>query len=63
MSSEAKAGFSIREWCPAVGMGRSTFYVLPLELRPKTVKLGKKHLVIESPRDYLDRIAAQSKAA
>jgi len=60
---ELKAGFAIPEWCLAVGIGRSNFYVLPGQLRPRSVKIGKRHIIIEAPKDYLERIAAQSQVA
>lgn len=60
---QQQAGFAIKDWCAAVGIGRSTFYVLPERLRPRTAKLGKRNLVIEAPRAYLDRIADQGNAA
>ncbi len=54
-----KAGFNIKEWCKAVGIGRSSLYVLQGNLRPRMAKIGKRNIVVESPREYLDRIAAQ----
>lgn len=60
-ASRAKAGFSIREWCPLVGLGVSTLYTLPTSERPHTVKLRGRVIVIESPADYLSRISAQQR--
>lgn len=49
------------EWCAALNLGGSTFYTL--EIRPRSVKIGKRLLIVESPAEYVARIAAmQAKA-
>ena len=54
------AGYNIIDWCRAVGIGRSKFYYLPPEELPRSVRLGKRTVIIlESPHDYLERMAAQ----
>ena len=52
------AGWSIPNWCALTSISRAGFYVLTH--RPKTVKLRRRTVVIESPRDYLHRIAELS---
>ena len=54
-----QAGFSIGAWCAAVSIGRTTFYTLPPYLKPRTVKIGERTIIAESPPDYLARIAAE----
>lgn len=51
----APAGWNIPNWCAATSISRASFYLLAL--RPRTVKLGRRTVVIESPKDYLQRIA------
>ncbi len=57
------AGFPIGLWCASVGFGRTTFYALPPPLKPRTVKIGERTIIIESPADYLERIAAEQQGA
>lgn len=53
-----RAGYSIPDWCAAVGISRASFYNLPSELQPKSVKLGRRHIVTEKPEAYLERVSA-----
>jgi hypothetical protein len=53
----AQAGWSISQWCKSVGICRQTFYNLPAELRPASVKIRRRRIIGESPADYLRRIA------
>ena len=59
-----RAGWSISAYCAACGFSRATFYNLTDEQRPRSLKLGKRHIIIESPTEYLARLAtAQEEAA
>lgn len=58
-----QAGYSIPEWCRAVGISRASYYNLPPEQQPRTARIGRRHIVIESPADFLNRIAAPAKRA
>lgn len=49
------AGWSIATWCGATSISRASFYLLAR--KPRTVKLGRRTVVIESPQIYLQRIA------
>jgi predicted DNA-binding transcriptional regulator AlpA len=61
-SERSSAGWNIPDWCSATTIARATFYTL--EHRPRTVKIGRRTVVIESPTNYLERIAqAQLEAA
>jgi len=51
-----KAGWRISEWCPAVGIGRSTFYTLTGERAPASVTVGTMHIITEAPQDWLRRV-------
>lgn len=56
------AGWSITNWCGATSISRASFYLLAR--KPRTVKLGRRTVVIESPQSYLQRISeAQLEAA
>lgn len=52
-----KAGFRVSEFTAACGMGRRTFYDLPPELAPKSIKIGYSRIIVETPQQYLSRIA------
>jgi hypothetical protein len=54
----ARAGSSVNQFCDAVGYCRATLYNLPSELRPFSVKIGRRRIIIEQPADYLARLAA-----
>lgn len=54
-----KAGYRISEFAAACGMGRRTIYDLPPELRPKSIKIGHARIIVESPREYLQRLAEE----
>lgn len=56
-SAHAKAGWSIKEFCSAVGFSVAKFYILSDEQKPRTVKLHGRVIVIESPAVYLARMA------
>jgi len=55
---EGQAGYHVAAWCRSVGIGRATFYVLAPHLRPRSVLLGGRRLIIEAPAAYLQRVAA-----
>jgi hypothetical protein len=46
--------WDIPEWCGQLGIGRTTFDVL--EVKPKSIRIGKLRKIIESPIDYLIRV-------
>ena len=52
-----KAGFTVEEWCDAVTISRSAFYMLADNLRPAQVKVGHRRIIVESPDAYLRRLA------
>jgi len=58
-----RAGWSIPAYCEACDFSRATFYNLPPDLRPRSIKLGKRHIIIEPPSEYLARLATTQLAA
>ncbi|MCA3069429.1 MAG: hypothetical protein ING90_08595 [Rhodocyclaceae bacterium] len=58
ISAPFRVGFSLTEWCELTSISRPKLYTLPAELRPKTIKIGRRTIVIEAPADYLKRVAA-----
>ncbi len=56
VASLPQAGYPIAAWCAAANISRATFYNLPPELQPSSVKLGKRRIVIEPPQDFLRRV-------
>lgn len=58
ISLDQSAGWKIAQWCEDTSISRATFYLLAI--KPRTVKLGRRTVVIESPQAYLQRIADTS---
>ena len=58
-----RAGWSIPSYCEACNFSRALFYKLPPDRRPRTLKIGKRHIVIEPPAQFLARLAAEQEAA
>lgn len=56
------AGFALEAWCKATGYSRATYYNLPIELQPQSVKIGRRRIISETPADYLRRIAELAKS-
>ena len=54
------AGWNVPDWCAATSISRASFYLLAQ--KPRTVKLGRRTVVIESPQAYLQRIAELSES-
>jgi hypothetical protein len=52
-----KSGFTIKEFCASIGISIAKFYILHDDLKPRTVKLHGRVIVIESPAAYLSRMA------
>lgn len=50
-------GYLIKDWCKRVGISRSMFYILPSEVKPRLVKIGRRVVVFEKPKDWLLRMA------
>jgi hypothetical protein len=57
MEPSEVVGLTIKEWCRQAGIGYSTFYVLPLALRPRRAKIGKREIVYEPAEAWLKRMA------
>jgi hypothetical protein len=58
-----RAGWSIPAFCASCDFSRASYYNLPDDLRPRSIKLGKRHIIIESPAEYLARLAAMQEGA
>jgi hypothetical protein len=52
-----RAGWTVSDWCRAVGFGRSTFYALDPAMRPASVQVGARRIVAEPPKEWLARVA------
>ena len=51
-----RAGYRLRDWCSFVSIARSTFYTLPPEKQPKSVSVGRRRIIVESPVAWLARV-------
>lgn len=56
-----RAAWNVPEWSAALTIGRATYYTL--KVRPRSIRIGKRVVIIESPADYAIRIAAMQGAA
>lgn len=50
-----RATWAVPDWAAELGLGRSTYYTLAL--RPRSIKIGRRTLIVESPTQYAQRIA------
>jgi hypothetical protein len=57
-STEAPVGLSIKAWAEQVGIAPSSYYLIDLRVRPRQVRVGRRILIIEPPRAWLERMAA-----
>jgi hypothetical protein len=53
-----KAGWRVREWCGAVGVGRSHLYELLNQKKVRAVKSGKATIIVTPPQEYLASLPA-----
>lgn len=51
-----RAGWRIREWCRAVGGCRSWYYTLRGEMAPRALTVGRMHVIVEPPGEWLRRV-------
>lgn len=58
-----RAGWGVGQYCEACDFSRATYYNLPEDKRPKSLKIGKRRIIIEPPREFLARLAAEQEAA
>jgi predicted DNA-binding transcriptional regulator AlpA len=58
-----QAGFRIKEFSKACGFSRSAFYNLPDDQKPKLVKIGRATVIIETPAEFLQRLALTQQIA
>jgi hypothetical protein len=58
-----RAGWSIGAWCSSADISRALLYRLPAVQQPKSVKVGKRRIICESPFDWLRRMASEQDVA
>ena len=58
-----KAGFRINEFAAACGFSRSALYALPQNQQPRSVKVGRARIIIETPAEFLQRLAQMQRVA
>lgn len=60
MPADDKTVYSIAEWCIAAKISPALYFKEKREGRgPRVAHTGRRTIVIESPREYYGRIAAQ----
>lgn len=62
-TEKPQGGYSIYEWCAATKISRATYYKLVGSLQPRFARIGRRVVICEDPRAYLDRIAAEQARA
>lgn len=58
LAQPTKVAWTIRDFCHAISISRTTLNDLPADRKPAMVKINRRVLITESPRAYIDRIAA-----
>ncbi len=51
------AGDELRDWCVKAKVGYSTYFTIPVDQRPRSMRLGRKYLIVESAADWQQRMA------
>jgi hypothetical protein len=59
MENAASRLWSIPDWCADARLSRGWFYCQPPHLKPRHVKIGRSVRIIETPREYGERIARE----
>jgi hypothetical protein len=54
-----RAGWPLRAWCASANVSPATFYAMPKETKPASVKIGKRRIIIEAPDAWLRRMAEE----
>ncbi len=59
-----QVGFSIGEWCNATRISQAMFFKQRrLGRGPKVAHIGRRAIVVESPREYFDRLGREAESA
>jgi hypothetical protein len=58
-----RAAWKKGAWCASAGISVSTFDELAVELRPNTLKIGRRVFILEKPADWLLRVAKAAPAS
>lgn len=53
-----EAGFRVKDFVRACGIGRTAYYTLPEDQKPKSVRIGRSVVIVETPVEFLRRLAA-----
>jgi hypothetical protein len=59
----SQAGYAPADWCRRTSISRAALYALPVSLQPRSIKLGRRRIIIEDPVAYLTRLAQSQEAA
>jgi hypothetical protein len=56
--SDDKAAYAIKEWCAEAGISHATFFKeLKIGRGPRVAHMGRRTIVLESPRAFLRGLA------
>lgn len=54
--SGSRVGWPITAYVNVVGISKAGYYAMPEDLKPRSVKIGKRRLIVEQPLDWLRRV-------
>jgi hypothetical protein len=65
MSTQDRAGFSIKEWCLDAGISEALYYKRKRQglISPHEVQVNRRTVIIEPAHDYLSRLKAEAASA
>ena len=59
-TEEPRAGWRVEAWAKAVGISRAQVWVLVKRGELRTAKVGSSRIILEQPREFLERHADRS---
>lgn len=62
-SSAQPSGWHVGPFCRAAGTSKTAIYTMPEHLRPESVAIGRRRVIIEHPADWLRRLKSMQAAA
>ena len=61
-TTDTRAGWTVRAWCTATTISRAAYYALPAAIAPRSVTVGRRRIITESPTGWLSRVGAHDGA-
>ncbi|MEO8753009.1 MAG: hypothetical protein ABI624_10050 [Casimicrobiaceae bacterium] len=58
-----QAGWKMSEFCPLVRLSKAKIHQLSADMQPRSVRIGRSRIIVESPAEWLARMASVQAAA